>query len=54
MDFKKLGLVDYPKIIRNPIDLTTIKKKIYYNKYSHLNDFLNEIQLIWDNCKLYN
>jgi len=30
------------------------KKNIKNNKYSCLQEVFNDIQLIWDNCKLYN
>ena len=28
MDYKTLGLIDYPMIIINPMDLSSIKKKV--------------------------
>jgi hypothetical protein len=31
-----------------------MQKNIKNNKYSSLQEILNDIQLIWDNCKLYN
>ena len=31
-----------------------MQKNIKNNKYSCLQEILNDIQLIWDNCKLYN
>lgn len=49
-----LGLVDYPQIIKNPMDLGTIKKKFKESKYRYVEEILNDIQLIWDNCKSFN
>lgn len=54
VDHKSLGLVDYPLIIKTPMDLSTIKKKLKANKYRKNQDFLEDLQLIWDNCQRYN
>mmetsp|Transcript_13452 Transcript_13452/g.15418 ORF Transcript_13452/g.15418 Transcript_13452/m.15418 type:complete len:233 (-) Transcript_13452:65-763(-) len=54
VDVKGLGLNDYFDIIKNPMDLGTVKKNLKANKYKFVEDCLNDIQLIWDNCKQYN
>ncbi len=36
------------------MDLSTVKQKLDENKYVLLSDALDDIQLIWDNCKLFN
>ena len=36
------------------MDLGTVKKNLKNNKYKYIEDCLNDIQLIWDNCKIYN
>jgi hypothetical protein len=54
VDYKLLGLDDYPMIIKNPMDLGTVKNKLNNNQYPFFQDALNDIQLIWDNCKLFN
>ena len=54
VDYEGLGLDDYPKIVKNPMDLGTIKERLNDNKYPFLQDVLSDIQLIWDNCKLFN
>ncbi len=36
------------------MDLGTVKKNLKNNKYHYVEECLNDIQLIWDNCKLYN
>ena len=51
---KALGLDDYPSIVKHPMDVSTIKKNLKNIKYSTLQEIFNDIQLIWDNCKLYN
>ncbi len=52
--YKELGLLDYPVIIKNPIDLSTIRKNIKNNYYPTLRSLLDDIDLIWRNCKQYN
>jgi hypothetical protein len=54
VDWKTLGLLDYPTVITHPMDLTTVKYKLAGNCYTIVEDCLSEIQQIWDNCKLYN
>ncbi|KAL4488888.1 hypothetical protein ABPG72_005675 [Tetrahymena utriculariae] len=54
VDYLALGLIDYPNVIKKPMDLTTVKNKINTQSYDTIEDFLDDIQLIWDNCKLYN
>ena len=54
VDYIKYNIPDYPKIIKHPRDLGSIKTKLEKNKYETLQDFLNDIQLVWDNCHTYN
>jgi len=54
VDYEFYGLVDYPIIIKNPMDLSTVKTKLTKDKYSTLKQFSYDIQLIWDNCITYN
>lgn len=52
--YKEWGLDEYIKIIRKPMDLSTVKSKLVQGLYTTPNDVFNDIQLIWDNCKRYN
>ena len=54
VDYIKYNIPDYPEIIKYPRDLGSIKDKIENNGYETIQDFLNDIQLIWDNCHTYN
>jgi len=54
VDYKALHLIDYPVVIKHPMDLGTVKKKLKGNKYKNMNDVLEDIQQTWNNCKLYN
>ena len=52
VDALSLGLKDYYDVIPNPMDLSTVKKKI--PNYQTIEFFLEDLQLIWENCKKYN
>jgi hypothetical protein len=52
--YKEWRLDDYIKIIRKPMDLSTVKSKLVQGLYPTPNDVFNDIQLIWDNCKRFN
>lgn len=52
--WKELELIDYPQIVKNPMDLGTVKSRLLAGEYATYEDCFAEIQLIWDNCKLYN
>ncbi|OMJ71959.1 hypothetical protein SteCoe_29693 [Stentor coeruleus] len=54
VDYIELDIPDYPDIIKHPMDLSTLKKNLKEGKYQTLQDFIYDVQLIWDNCKLYN
>ncbi len=54
VDYKGLNLIDYPVIIKKPMDLSTISEKLEDNKYDNIEEVYEDIQLIWDNCKKYN
>ena len=36
------------------MDLGSIKENYKANNYQNIEDLLSDIQLIWDNCHLYN
>lgn len=54
VDYVGLGLLDYPSIIANPMDIGTIKKKVMNYSYPSMQDFYYDFNLIWDNCRTYN
>lgn len=54
VDFKALELFDYPEIIKNPMDFDKIDAQCKQRKYKSHSEFFADLQLIWDNCKLYN
>ena len=54
VDYIALNILDYPKIITHPMDLGTVKKNLLEHKYSNFKEFLDDINLIWNNCRTYN
>ena len=54
VDYVELGLFDYPNIITHPMDLGTCKKKLLNGEYKLFQDFMDDVNLIWENCRLYN
>lgn len=55
VDWKTLGLLDYPTVITQPMDLSTVRSKLLgASCYTTVEECLDDIQLIWENCKAYN
>ncbi|KAI9139014.1 hypothetical protein BKA69DRAFT_1040483 [Paraphysoderma sedebokerense] len=45
---------DYYQIIKEPMDLKTLEENIESDRYTTLAQFANDVQKIFDNCKVYN
>ena len=54
VDYIELNLPEYPEIIKNPMDLGTIKEKLENDEYSDINQIVNDFDLIWENCFTFN
>jgi hypothetical protein len=54
VDWKALGLYDYPQIIKRPMDLGKVKKKIDESEYTSVQETAEDIRLVWKNCMTYN
>mmetsp|Transcript_6869 Transcript_6869/g.14996 ORF Transcript_6869/g.14996 Transcript_6869/m.14996 type:complete len:335 (-) Transcript_6869:1463-2467(-) len=54
VDWRGLGLSDYPQIITKMMDLGTVKRKMDRGQYDNAAQCAADIRLIWDNCKTYN
>ena len=54
VDYEKYNILDYPLIIKYPSDLNTVRNKLNEDKYENIQECLNDIQLIWDDCKTFN
>merc|ERR1712146_95280 len=48
------GLTDYPVIVKRPMDLGTIKMKLENGEYQKAQEVIEDVRLVWTNCKLYN
>ncbi|XP_028315894.1 bromodomain-containing protein 3-like [Gouania willdenowi] len=54
VDAIALGLHDYHHIIKEPMDLGTIKKKMDQQEYANAQDFSADVRLMFSNCYKYN
>jgi len=54
VDWRGLELYDYPKIIKNMMDLGTVKRKLERAVYSTARECSQDIRLVWNNCMTYN
>jgi len=54
VEWKKMGLLDYPKLIKDPMDLGTVGDKIGRNAYPRLEAFVNDVRLVWKNAFIFN
>uniref|UniRef100_H2YKN2 Bromo domain-containing protein n=1 Tax=Ciona savignyi TaxID=51511 RepID=H2YKN2_CIOSA len=54
VDPVKLGLPDYFDIIKHPMDMTLIKKKLETNQYYSAKECLQDFNLMFSNCYIYN
>lgn len=56
VDHVALGLPDYPSIVKHPMDLGTVAKKLENNEYDlgGPSQFVTDVQLTFHNCLAYN
>ncbi|KAM4751302.1 bromodomain-containing protein 4-like isoform 1-T2 [Anableps anableps] len=54
VDAKALGLHDYHDIIKHPMDLSTIKKKLDNRQYRDAEEVAADVRLMFSNCYKYN
>ena len=54
VDWKELGLLDYPAIIKHPMDLKTIRDKLDNGRYPKQSDFASDVRLTCMNALTYN
>lgn len=54
VDYKKLQLPDYPKIITHPMDMGTVRQKLVDGKYSDPMEVQKDMELMFHNCYRYN
>ncbi|XP_049911904.1 bromodomain testis-specific protein isoform X2 [Epinephelus moara] len=54
VDAVALGLHDYHDIIKQPMDLSTIRKKMDQREYTNAKEFAADVRLMFSNCYKYN
>ncbi|KAJ7987272.1 hypothetical protein DPEC_G00337010 [Dallia pectoralis] len=54
VDAIKLGLPDYHKIIKQPMDMGTIKKRLENNYYWSASECMSDFNTMFTNCYIYN
>lgn len=54
VDPNEYAIYDYFDVIKQPMDFSTIKKKLNSGKYTNFGEFDSDIQLTFDNCYKYN
>ena len=53
-DWVKLAIPDYLKIVKKPMDLSTMCAKLDSSAYAMVEKFCDDIKLVINNCFLYN
>ncbi|KZT21698.1 hypothetical protein NEOLEDRAFT_1164515 [Neolentinus lepideus HHB14362 ss-1] len=54
VDWVKLDIPAYPKIIKKPMDLSTIRKKLDDHRYRNVREFREDFKLMITNCYTFN
>ena len=54
VDWEALGLFDYPQVIKKPMDLSLVKRRVNEGKYESIHEAADDVRLIWKNCMTYN
>uniref|UniRef100_A0A8C8S4T7 Bromodomain testis-specific protein n=1 Tax=Pelusios castaneus TaxID=367368 RepID=A0A8C8S4T7_9SAUR len=54
VDAAALNLPDYYKIIKKPMDLSTIKKRLEHNYYTKAKECIEDFETMFTNCYVYN
>lgn len=54
VEWESLGLSDYLSVVKHPMHLLKVQEKLKNREYKLVEEVLDHIELIWDNCKEYN
>jgi bromodomain-containing factor 1 len=54
VDDEALNIPDYYKLITNPMDLSTMQKKMTARQYASIDEFYTDVMLICENCFKFN
>ena len=47
VDWKKMGLHEYPRIVKQPMDLGTVQERLARHHYSRLEELALDCRLVW-------
>ena len=54
VQWREMELMNYPDIIKEPMDLGTVRSTLNKMKYSSIEELQAGINLIWENCMTFN
>jgi len=54
VDPVELNIPDYPKIVKNPMDLGTVRNKLRDKRYENILEYATDIRLVFSNAMKYN
>ena len=54
VDYQKLGLLDYPQKIKEPVCLTEIREELQQFLYKEPTEFIRKMNLVFNNAMVYN
>ena len=54
VNVEALKIPDYPTIVKKPMDFGTIKTKLKECQYNKMQEFMDDMELVFYNCRLYN
>ncbi|KAF9579276.1 hypothetical protein BGW38_004527, partial [Lunasporangiospora selenospora] len=54
VDWVALSIPDYPRIVKNPMDISTIRQKLEKDEYQNSDQFESDVRLLLRNCFLFN
>ncbi|KAJ2012827.1 hypothetical protein GGI06_004021, partial [Coemansia sp. S85] len=54
VDIVALNIPDYPTIVKTPMDLSTIERKLKARQYVDTQAFIDDMRLMINNCYMYN
>ena len=47
VDWKKMGLHEYPRIVKQPMDLGTVQERLARHHYTRLEELALDCRLVW-------
>ena len=54
VNVEALRIPDYHDIVKKPMDFGTVTTKLKENQYSKLQEYMDDMELVFYNCRLYN